>query len=233
MSSINLVINKALWGLSCNILLKSQISLLRLYQYQNDFTGKFITGNTTDKTIIYARRRSSWIVILSIRHKLVYDVVKNRPLFGILPLCPCKSIGRCISETGHLDTPVMLGTNKNSRRPTSSWNSSSFLIHLIVSAPPSTSAEDKTHFGFLLQQLPYLLLLSLSQRLFVNAFRPLSAKPWVGGGPRSLPSFGVPRLPLCDDCTYRMFLCSTETQKSSPLSRLITHPSAMPCSLSS
>ena len=148
MSSINLVINKALWGLSCNILLKSQISLLRLYQYQNDFTGKFITGNTTDKTIIYARRRSSWIVILSIRHKLVYDVVKNRPLFGILPLCPCKSIGRCISETGHLDTPVMLGTNKNSRRPTSSWNSSSFLIHLIVSAPPSTSAEDKTHFGF-------------------------------------------------------------------------------------
>ena len=59
-------------------------------------------------------------VILSIRHKLVYDVVKNRPLFGILPLCPCKSIGRCISETGHLDTPVMLGTNKNSRRPTSS-----------------------------------------------------------------------------------------------------------------
>ena len=73
----------------------------------------------------------------------------------------------------------MLGTNKNSRRPTSSWNLSSFLINLIVLAPPSTSAEDKTHFGFLLQQLLYLLLLSLSQRFFVNAFRPLSAKPWV------------------------------------------------------
>jgi len=91
----------------------------------------------------------------------------------------CNSIGGCISETDRLDTPVMLGTNKNSRRPTRSWNSSSFLIHLIVSAPPSTSAEDKTHFAFLLQQLPYLLL-SLSQRLFVNAFRPLSAKLWVG-----------------------------------------------------
>ena len=89
----------------------------------------------------------------------------------------CNSIGGCISETDRLDTPVMLGTNKNSRRPTSSWNSSSFLIHLIVSAPPS--AGDKTHFAFLLQQLPYLLL-SLSQRLFVNPFRPLSAKPWVG-----------------------------------------------------
>jgi len=76
--------------------------------------------------------------------------------------------------------PVMLGTNKNSRRPTSSWNLSSFLIHLIVSALPSTSAEDKTHFAFLLQQLPYLLLISLSQRLFVNAFRSLSARPWVG-----------------------------------------------------
>jgi len=149
----------------------------------------------TDKTIIYARRRSFWVVILSIKYKLVYDVVKNWPLFGILPVT---RLGQCISETGHLDTPVMLGTNKNSRRPMNSWNSSSCLIHLSVWVPPSTSAEDKTHFGFLLQQLPYLLLLSLSQRLFVNAFRPLSAKPWVEGGPRSLPSFGIPRLTLCD-----------------------------------
>jgi len=100
----------------------------------------------------------------------------------------CNSIGGCISETDRLDTPVILGTNKNSRRPTSSWNSSSFLIHLIVSAPPSTSAEDKTHFAFLLQQLPYLLL-SLSQRLFVNAFRPLSySQAKVGGTVRQLGS---------------------------------------------
>ena len=54
---------------------------------------------------------------------------------------------------------------------------------------------------------------------------------WMG--PLLLPSFGVPRLPLCDGCTYRIFLCSTETQKSSPSFRPITHPSAMPCSLSS
>ena len=128
--------------------------------------------------------------------------------------------------------PVMLGTNKNSRRPTSSWNSSSFLIHLIVSAPPSTLAEDKTHFGFLLRQLPYLLLLSLSSAL-CQCILPTFCRGLSWESPRSLPSFGVSRLPLCDGCIYRMFLCSTETQKSSPLSRLITHTSAMPCSLSS
>ena len=104
----------------------------------------------------------------------------NWPLFGILPLCLCNSIGRSISETDHLDTPVMLGTNKNSRRPTSSWNSSSFLIHLIVSAPPSTSAEDKTHFGFPtpatpLPPSPFALSTALCQ-----CIPPTSAKPWVG-----------------------------------------------------
>ena len=107
-------------------------------------------------------------MILSIKYKLVY-VVRDSP---------CNSIGRYISEIGHLDTPVMLGTNKNPRRPTSSWNSSSFLIHLIISAPPSTSAEDKTHFGVLLQQLSYILLLWLefSQPLFADPSRPLSAR---------------------------------------------------------
>ena len=85
------------------------------------------------------------------------------PLFGILPLCRCNSIGGCISKTGHL------GTNKNLSRPTSSWNSSSFLIRLFVSAPPSTSAEDKTHFGFRLQQLFSFRSSSLK----------LSAKSWV------------------------------------------------------
>ena len=63
----------------------------------------------------------------------------------------------------------------------SSWNSASFLIHLFVSAPPSTSAEDKTHFGFQLQQLFSFRSSSLK----------LSAKSWV-----HVPSFGAPRLPL-------------------------------------
>ena len=46
-------------------------------------------------------------------------------------------------------------------------------IHL-----PDTSVEDKTHFGFLLQQLPYLLLsLEFSQWVIVNTLHPLSAKP--------------------------------------------------------
>ena len=96
------------------------------------------------------------------------------PLFGILPLCLCNSIGGCISKSHQ-------GTNKNSSRPTSSWNSSSFLIHLFISAPPSTSAEDKTHFGFRLQQL--------------FSFRSSSLKLSVLS-PCSLPSFGAPRLPL-------------------------------------
>jgi len=68
-----------------------------------------------------------------IMYKLVYNIVRNWPLFGVLPLCLCNSIGGCISKTDHLDTPVMLGTIKNSRRPTSSWNSSSFPAHLLIS----------------------------------------------------------------------------------------------------
>ena len=105
-SSINLVINKALWGL------RSQISLLRLYQYQNDFTGKSIPKNIQ---LIYTRRRSFWVVML-VQYTSSYMI----SLFGILPLCLWNSIGGCISKTGHL------GMNKNSSRPTSSWNSSSF-----------------------------------------------------------------------------------------------------------
>ena len=151
-SNINLVINKALWGL------RSQISLLRLYQYQNDFTGKSIPKNIQ---LIYTRRRSFWVVML-VQYTSSYMI----SLFGILPLCLCNSIGGCISKTGHL------GMNKNSSRPTSSWNSSSFLIRLFISAPPSTSAEDKTHFGFLLQQLSYLLS-------FRSSSLELSAKPQV------------------------------------------------------
>jgi len=51
-------------------------------------------------------------------------------------------------------------------------------IHFITS---STSTEDNAHLGFLLQQFSYLLLLlfNISQPLFVNAFCPLSAQPWV------------------------------------------------------
>ena len=189
-SSINFVVNKALWGL------RSQISLVRLYQYQNDFTGKSIPKNIQ---LIYTRRRSFWVVILSIKYKLVYDVVRNWPLFGILPLCLCNSISGCISKTGHL------GTNKNLSRPTSSCNSSSFLIHLFVSAPPSTSAEDKTHFGFLLQQHPYFA------RVLSNFLPSLES---------TLVAFlwGTPITTLCDGSTHRLFLCSTGAQQSSPLS---------------
>ena len=125
-SSINFVINKALW---CLIFLSWGCIDTRMILQVNLFQK---TQNWQNNHL----RRSFWVVILSIKYKLVY-VVRDSP---------CNSIGGYISETGHLDTPVMLGTNKNSRRPTSSWNSSSFLIHLIVSAPPSTSAEDKTHF---------------------------------------------------------------------------------------
>jgi len=151
--SINLVSNKALWGL------RSQISLVRLYQYQNDFTGKSIPKNIQ---LIYTRRRSFWVVIL-VRYKVQARIWCREELTVILPLCLCSSIGRCISKTGHL------GTNKHSNRPMSSWNSASFLIHLFISAPPSTSAEDKTHFGFQLQQLFSFRSNSLK----------LSAKSWV------------------------------------------------------
>ena len=65
---------------------------------------------------------------------------------------------------------------------------------------------------------PFALSTALCQSIPPTFCQALS---WEG--PRSLPSFGVPRLPLCDGCTYRMFLCSTDTQKSSPLSRPITH----------
>ena len=147
-------------------------------------------------------------------------------MFGIFPLCLCNSIGGCISKTGHLDTPVMLERTKT--RGDQRAHSSSFLIHLIISAPPSTSAEHKTHFAFLLPPLPSPFTLSTALCQCIPFCQTLS---WMG--PRSLPSFGILRLPLCNGCTYRMFLCSTETQKSSPLSRPTTHPSAMPCSQSS
>jgi len=147
-------------------------------------------------------------------YKLVYDVVRNWPLFGILPLCLCNSISGCISKTGHL------GTNKNLSRPTSSCNSSSFLIHLFVSAPPSTSAEDKTHFGFLLQQHPYFA------RVLSN---------FLPGLEFTLVAFfwGTPITTPCDGSTHRLFPCSTGAQQSSPLSWAITHPSVMPCRSSS
>ena len=118
---------------------------------------------------------------------------------------------------------------QNSRRPTSSTDRPNFQLtcsfeHLQVLQPRTRRT--------LVSYSSNSPTLDFSQRLFVNAFRPLSAKSWVRDL-HSLPSFGVPRLPLCDGCACRMFLCSTEIQKCSPLSWPITHPSAMPCSLSS
>jgi len=82
----------------------------------------------------------------------------------------------------------------------SSWNSSSFLIHLFVSAPPSTSAEDKTHFGF-----PLLSFRSSSLKL--------SAKPWVHARCLLLghPNYHSMRW-------QHAFPCLTGAQQSSPLS---------------
>ena len=130
------------------------------------------------------------------QYKVQARIWCRQELTVILPLCLCNSIGGCISKTGHL------GTNKNSSRPTSSWNSPSFLIHLFVSAPPSTSAEDKTHFGF-----PLLSFRSSSLKL--------SAKPWVHA--RCLP-LGHSDYHSMRWQHFRLFLCSTAAQQSSPLS---------------
>ena len=81
--------------------------------------------------IIYTMRRRFWVVS-EIKLKFIYEVVRNWPLFGVLPLCLCNSIGGCVSKTDHLDIPIMLGTNKTSSRPTSSWDSSSFSVHLFI-----------------------------------------------------------------------------------------------------
>jgi len=92
------------------------------------------------------------VILNQIEYKLEYDVVKNCLLFNVLLFCLCNSIDGCVFKTDHQETPVMIRTN--------------------------TSAEDKTHFGFLLQQFPYLLLsLEFSQWVIVNTLHPLSAKP--------------------------------------------------------
>ena len=126
-----------------------------------------------------------------IMYKLVYDIIRNWPLFGVFPLCLCNSIGGCISKTGHLGTPVMLGTNKYSSRPTSSWKSSSFPVHQFISILQlrtrrtfATRFLPPSPFARLLSTVLYQCIPSTSCQAF-----------WVRGVHARY--LRVPRLPLC------------------------------------
>ena len=156
------------------------------------------------------------MILNQIEYKLEYDVVKNCQLFRALLLCLCNSIGGCIFKTDHQETPVMIRTNKNLSRPTTSWISSSFSVHLFIcqilqlrtrrtlvsyfSSSSTSSFRSSSLSGSLsIHSTHFLQSLELERSMLVAFLSDTS-------------------ITLYDGNMHELFLCSTETQTSSPLS---------------
>lgn len=130
-----------------------------------------------------------------IKYKLVYNVVKNWPLFEVLPLSM-----RLHRRVSHFDTPVVLGTNKNSNRTASSVNLAfQFTYSFEHLQVPQLRAR---------MYVSYLLLSSssLNHSLSVHSVCFLLSLELEKYTTFVAFSQSTPITPLCDGSTYKLFL---------------------------